>query len=285
MLTPAVYAAAKAAKAEPLPYLFICALVANAASFVLPISNPANLVVFAEHMPPLKRWLARFALPSILSVATTFAVLRLTQRSRLRGGIETVMEAGSLSKGGKAAALGIVLTGVALIASSALDLQLGLPTFVAGLATVLAVLAIKREGPWATVKEMSWAVIPLVAGLFVLVEALEATGVLKPLATTLKDAAARSDVGAGALRGIFVAFGSNLVNNLPAGLLAGAAVQSAHVSARSTPLSDPLEKAKRADATIDQATGDRSLGQAPETPERASRGTPRRASAFRAAPG
>ncbi len=42
VLTPAVYAAAKAAKAEPLPYLSICALIANAASFVLPISNPAN---------------------------------------------------------------------------------------------------------------------------------------------------------------------------------------------------------------------------------------------------
>ena len=32
VLTPAVYAAAKAAKAEPLPYLFICALIANAAA-------------------------------------------------------------------------------------------------------------------------------------------------------------------------------------------------------------------------------------------------------------
>ena len=51
VLTPAVYAAAKAAEAEPLPYLFICAFIANAASFVLPISNPANLVVYATHMP------------------------------------------------------------------------------------------------------------------------------------------------------------------------------------------------------------------------------------------
>ena len=41
VLTPAVAAVAKAAKADkPLPYLFICAFIANAASFVLPISNP-----------------------------------------------------------------------------------------------------------------------------------------------------------------------------------------------------------------------------------------------------
>ena len=50
-----------AAKAKPLPYLFVCAFIANAASFVLPISNPANLVVMGEHMPPLAAWLRLFA--------------------------------------------------------------------------------------------------------------------------------------------------------------------------------------------------------------------------------
>ncbi|HEY0205023.1 MAG TPA: SLC13 family permease, partial [Acetobacteraceae bacterium] len=41
VLTPAVAAVVRTAKAEhPLPYLFICAFIANAASFVLPISNP-----------------------------------------------------------------------------------------------------------------------------------------------------------------------------------------------------------------------------------------------------
>ena len=64
VLTPAVYAATRAAKVEPLPYLFICAFIANAASFVLPISNPANLVVFGTQMPSLSVWLHYFALPS-----------------------------------------------------------------------------------------------------------------------------------------------------------------------------------------------------------------------------
>ena len=229
VLTPAVYAAAKAAKAEPLPYLFICALIANAASFVLPISNPANLVVFAAHMPPLGQWLVRFGIPSILAIAVTFVVLRVTQHARLREGIETNVEVESLSTSGKVAAGGIVATGIVLILSSAFDLQLGLPTFVAGLATAGLVLTIEREGPWGTIKDMSWAVIPLVAGLFVLVEALETTGVLEALAATLKQATGRSAIVAGAVGGTLVAVGANLVNNLPAGLLAGAAVQTAHV--------------------------------------------------------
>src|SRR5206468_4041281 len=48
VLTPAVYAAVRRAQAKPLSYLFICAFIANAASFVLPISNPANLVVYGK---------------------------------------------------------------------------------------------------------------------------------------------------------------------------------------------------------------------------------------------
>ncbi len=64
VLTPAVYAAATKARTNPLPYLLICAFIANAASFLLPISNPANLVVFASHLPPLPVWLGNFLGPS-----------------------------------------------------------------------------------------------------------------------------------------------------------------------------------------------------------------------------
>ena len=61
VLTPAVYAATRHAGTRPLPYLLICAFIANAASFVLPISNPANLVVFGAHLPPLATWLEEFS--------------------------------------------------------------------------------------------------------------------------------------------------------------------------------------------------------------------------------
>ncbi len=67
VLTPAVLAVVRRAKVEPKPYLFACALIANAASFVFPISNPANLVVFDEHMPVLGQWLRIFLVPSIVS--------------------------------------------------------------------------------------------------------------------------------------------------------------------------------------------------------------------------
>src|ERR1700716_2992337 len=132
VLTPAVYAATRAAKVEPLPYLFICAFIANAASFVLPISNPANLVVFGTKMPPLMQWLQTFALPSFAAILATYAALRWTQRRALDAEVATIVDASSLSLGGKLAAAGIALTAVVLLGASALDRALGPPTFIAG---------------------------------------------------------------------------------------------------------------------------------------------------------
>ena len=231
VLTPAVFAATKAAGVkQPLPYLFICAFIANAASFVLPISNPANLVVFAEHMPPLGQWLATFTLPSLLAIVTTYIVLRLSQNARLRAEtVATAVETPALSLGGMVAGFGIVATGAALIGASAAGIELGLPTFLAGLATTLVVLAINRGGFVAVARDVSWGVLPLVAGLFVLVEALEKTGLLTRLADLLGQAAQGDPAATAWAGGALVAFGSNLVNNLPAGLLAGGAVQAAHV--------------------------------------------------------
>ena len=117
MLTPAVAAAVKAAKAEkPLPYLLICAFIANAASFVLPISNPANLVIYGAHMPPLLVWLPRYLLPSVLSIVATYLVLRWTQRKALATERSRPMSSFRRSAArGKTAALGIAVTAVVLL--------------------------------------------------------------------------------------------------------------------------------------------------------------------------
>jgi len=230
VLTPAVAAMVKAADAkEPLPYLFICAFIANAASFVLPISNPANLVIYGSHMPPLLQWLPQYALPSVLSILATYVVLRWTQRERLRQEISSDIDVPELSAAGKTAALGIAGTAVVLLASSAFGIQLGLPTFLAGAATAVLVLLRAQRGPLEVLKNISWSVLPLVAGLFVLVEALEKTGVTANLAALLHDVVQSSATLAAWASGVALAVGCNLVNNLPAGLVAGRVVEIAKV--------------------------------------------------------
>jgi arsenical pump membrane protein len=222
VLTPAVYAAARAAGAAPLPHLLICAFVANAASFVLPISNPANLVVFGSHMPHLAAWLAQFLLPSILAIGATYIALWLTQRRTLLDeSIASFSARPRLNAAGWLTACGIVSTGTVLLTCSALDLRLGLPTFIGGAVTAAIVLAATARNPLPILGGISWSILPLVAGLFVLVEAIECTGATAALAQFLRAASADATSaawGAGAV----LALVCNLMNNLPAGLIAGA---------------------------------------------------------------
>jgi arsenical pump membrane protein len=226
VLTPAVYVVARKAGAKPLPYLFSCAFVANAASFVLPISNPANLVVFGHQMPPLLAWVRAFALPSIASVVVTWAVLALVFRRDLAEGVQTASHVPALSGNGRLAAVGIVGVVLAMLAASALGLPLGVPTLIATLLAVGAVQVARREAPWALLKQVSWSVLALVAGLFVLVAGVGQTGLIAALTEGLREAARAAPHATAWGAGALVAFASNVMNNLPAGLIAGTAVNA-----------------------------------------------------------
>jgi arsenical pump membrane protein len=237
VLTPAVAAAVRTAKVrDPIPYLLICAFIANAASFVLPISNPANLVIYGRHMPPLLQWLPCYLLPSALSIAATYLMLRWTQRRALVEAITRQVPLPILSATGQIAALGIAATAVLLLAVSAMDFRLGPPTAIAGAATAAAVLACKGGGPWPALRGISWGVLPLVAGLFVLVTALDKTGLIGLIQGVLRAAATRSAGRAAWGAGGAVALASNLANNLPVGLVAGSTVQGMQ-------LPDPITRA------------------------------------------
>jgi arsenical pump membrane protein len=230
VLTPAVLAVIRKAKIDPKPHLLACAFIANAASFVLPISNPANLVIFAKHMPPLTKWLGTFMLPSIAAVAITFVVLRLMLRSHLEEDIRDLEVPVELTVEGKLALSGVVLAGLALIAASAIGLDLGAPTCGAALFALLMVAWRDRGVLKHVVSGVSWAVIPLVAGLFVMVQAIEVAGVLHLVVVGLQTVARipatlRNLVAAFAVAGV-----SNVMNNLPVGLLSGAAVHAARQS-------------------------------------------------------
>src|SRR6266702_3150869 len=230
VLTPAVYAATRAAGASPLPYLFACAFIANAASFVLPISNPANLVVFGERMPHLFEWLRQFALPSIAAIVVTYVVLRLSQRHALaEETIECSVPKPKLSPGGKLTAYGIGAIAIVLIGASALDVRLGLPTFICGVATAGAVLILSRQSPWPVVRGVSWSVLPLVAGLFVMVEALTRIGAISHLSELLRGAVDHSVAKSAWAVGIVTAVADNIANNLPVGLVAGSVAASDHL--------------------------------------------------------
>ncbi|MDE3182222.1 MAG: arsenic transporter [Bacteroidota bacterium] len=230
VLTPAVAVAAKSAKIKkPLPFLLICAFIANAASFVLPISNPANLVIYKSHLPSLWQWLGQFTLPSLTAIVTTFVLLGLTQRKYLHQKIESHNIEPKMTSGAKTALLGIAITAIILLVCSAIDIQLGLPTFFTGIATSAIVIIRSQKKPWIIIKGVSWSILPLVAGLFIIVEALNKTGLITMLSGILQQSLINSVTATTWLSGLITAYGCNLLNNLPAGLIVSNAIQPHHI--------------------------------------------------------
>ena len=230
VLTPAVLAVSRKAKARALPYLLACAFIANAASFVLPISNPANLVVFGDRLPSLMQWMGRFVLPSVLAVVATYGVLRVLCSGDLRAPIAEDVDVPALSASGKLSALGIGASTMILLGASAFGISLGLPTLAVAVVVLVVILARKRESPRQVLADVSWSVLPLVAGLFVLVEGLQHAGAIEALTSALQTVASTSATGAALAAGSIVALACNLMNNLPAGLIAGLVVGDAQVT-------------------------------------------------------
>ncbi|WP_217618349.1 arsenic transporter [Achromobacter sp. GbtcB20] len=231
VLTPAVYAVTRVVGAPPLPYLYVCAFIANAASFVLPISNPANLVVFGDRMPALGPWLAHFALPSALAIGATYVTLRLVFRHDLRQPLKPSPPLPPMTLPLRMAALGVAITAGTLLITSALGQRLGLPTLIAGCVSAALVLAVTRSSPIRLIKGVAWGVLPLVAGLFVLVEGMAASGVLQDLANLMRSLSADAALWAG---GVGAALSGNVINNLPAGLMAGTLARMADLPSTAT---------------------------------------------------
>jgi len=232
VLTPALLSAVRKAKVQPLPYLFICALIANAASFVLPISNPANLVVFHTGMPPLGRWMASFAVPSVLSIVATFCVMRLIFRKELCDAIECEVDEVALTVEGKMVLGGLAAMIGVLLAASAMKKDLGLPTCVAAVVIAIVVSAKAKQNPAKLLNEVSWATLALVAGLFIMVDAVESQGALQLTQAWLHAAESLGQAWGAMVVGFVVGIGNNLVNNLPLGLIAGGTLQAAGYSAQ-----------------------------------------------------
>jgi arsenical pump membrane protein len=228
VLTPAILTAVRKAKVEPLPYLFVCAFIANAASFLLPISNPANLVVFHSQMPPLGRWLLSYCVPSLLSIAATFITMRWLFRKELCAAIEGEVEAKPLRSEGLLVLGGLAAMVAVLLTASSLGKDLGLPTCLAALA-ITAVVSIKAQcNPLALAREISWTTLALVVGLFVMVDAMENIGAMQQTTSWLTWLQTLGSTTGTLITGFAVGIANNLVNNLPLGLIAGSTLQAAH---------------------------------------------------------
>lgn len=226
-LTPAVIRALRRQNAPPLPYVTACALVANAASFVLPISNPSNLLVFAGRMPSLGTWLAAFGLPSLAALGVTFGLAWWYFRRDLAGRADHVDADEPGTPAAFAGALLLVAAGV-MIGTSARGGPLGAATFTCGALAWLLTLTHDRAGAVTIVREISWRVVALTAALFVIVTGIDNAGGFAVTRDALGWCEHLASPWSSLAIGFLVAGASNAVNNLPVGLNLGETLPAMH---------------------------------------------------------
>lgn len=106
-----------------------------------------------------------------------------------------------------------------------MKLELGLPTLMAALMAVGIVTVRDRAAFFGVFREVSWSVLPLVAGLFVIVEAVNRAGALRTTQKALDHAAHMFPLLGRLASAVGVGLVSNLMNNLPVGLASGAALR------------------------------------------------------------
>jgi arsenical pump membrane protein len=117
---------------------------------------------------------------------------------------------------------------VVLLTASSLGKDLGLPTCLAALAITAIVSVMARSNPVRLAREISWATLALVVGLFVMVGAMESVGAMQQTREWLTWVQTIGSTTGTLITGFAVGIANNLVNNLPLGLIAGSTLHAAH---------------------------------------------------------
>lgn len=217
LLAPSLGRRLRARKLPSARLLVGVAVMANAASLVLPISNPVNLLVLERDRIALSAYLSQVSPAALAAVVLAGLVLTpLLARGLACGSPPSPGACDRATLGG----LGLLLVGllVADLASGAQGLSLGPPTLAAGVLAV-AWCARRRRNPLNVLRGARWSLLPLVAGLAVLSSGLGGPGPVGAIGGVL---AAGGGAAAEFRVGVATALAAALINNLPAAFLATA---------------------------------------------------------------
>src|SRR5205085_8614738 len=89
ILTPLVYALVVRLRLSPLPYMFGCTFIADTASFILPVSNPINVLVLTAFPHDLWSYLGHLLIPAILVCAANIDLFLWIFRAELKRNFDT----------------------------------------------------------------------------------------------------------------------------------------------------------------------------------------------------
>lgn len=233
ILTPLVYALVTRLRLPVLPFMFACTFIADTASFVLPVSNPINILVLNTFGSDLGTFLRYLLLPALFCILFNMLlftwIFRRDLRLRYDGARVELAPADARFFRAAVVVLGLIAAGY--VVASALDQPL---SFVAlgGSVALLVCAAIYRQLDWPQLRgEISWSLFIFVSGMFLLVRGIENLGLTGAFGQALLALAGTSQLRAVLLVAGGTALGANLINNVPMALVMTSALHGVQAPA------------------------------------------------------
>lgn len=232
ILTPVVYALVTRLRLPVLPFMFACTFIADTASFLLPVSNPINILVLDAFGGGLGTFLRFLLLPALFCIACNIAVFTWLFRRDLRLSFDT----GAIEAPPRPVQFRLTLAGLGLIAlgyvvASALQIPLSLIAL-GGSAILLGTAMWYRQLDWGRMRhDISWSLFVFIGGMFVVVQAVADLGVTNAFGQGLVRLGGGGALGTTLVTTIGTALGANLINNVPMTLVMISALRAIHVAA------------------------------------------------------
>jgi arsenical pump membrane protein len=231
ILTPIVYVLVTKLRLPALPYLFACTFIADSASFLLPISNPINIIILSHHPLNLPAFLRLLLLPSVVVIGINVGVFFILYRRQLEGSfdVERLSSPQAAIKHKpyfRYTCCVLALVAPAYMAAAAVQFPLSAVAMAGALLLLGGAFYWRRTTLRQASKGISWSIFGFIAGMFIVVRAVERTGLTTKFGDLLLHLSRGSSFGAVMVGTAGAALGTNLVNNVPMAVLMNSALAS-----------------------------------------------------------
>jgi arsenical pump membrane protein len=241
ILTPVVYSLTTRLRLPAMPFLFACTFIADTASFLLPVSNPINIIILTTFHLDLWTFLRLLFLPALAVIAINIGLFFLLYRRQLRGRFEmTRLPPASETIKHPAyfryACIITLLTALAYVVASATQFPLSIVALAGAICLLGGAIYWKRSNLRETSKQISWPIFGFIAGMFLVVHGLEGSGLTALFGQLLLHLSGNTPLGATLVGTLGAALGSNLINNLSMATVLTSALQGVQHTTATTHL-------------------------------------------------
>jgi arsenical pump membrane protein len=231
ILTPVVYVLVTKLRLPVLPFLFACTFIADTASFLLPVSNPINIIMLSHFPMDLFTFLRLLLLPSLVVMGINIGIFFLLYRRELRGQfkLERLPPANETIKHRayfRYTCLVLIGVAAAYVLASAARFPLSLIAVGGAFLLLIGALRWKQSTLRETGRRISWSIFGFIAGMSIVVRSIEDTGLTAMLGDWLLKLSGGNSFGSVMIGTAGAALGTNLINNIPMAVVMTSALGS-----------------------------------------------------------